>query len=202
MWSASAFTPATRCAATRLGRIARERGAWVVFGGIHATLLPGRAARTRGRTCGRQGGRRYRVGAGGQRLRGGCAANRLRRRQGRRRLVPAGALGSDSAQQVHVGVGADGARLPEALLVLLGVAHRRPEAAAARRRRRHCGDRRAAAPRLPLHRAGRRQLLSGDAHRHQDGARRADQSQRVYARGAARGALRADGAARAAARAT
>ena len=31
-----------------------------------------------------------------------------------------------------MGVGADRARLPEALLVLLGVAHRRPEAAAAR----------------------------------------------------------------------
>src|SRR5262245_57048398 len=27
----------------RVGRIARERGAWVVFGGIHATLYPAEA---------------------------------------------------------------------------------------------------------------------------------------------------------------
>ena len=39
-WSASASTPATRCAATRSAALARERGAWVVFGGIHATLFP------------------------------------------------------------------------------------------------------------------------------------------------------------------
>ena len=42
-------------------------------------------------------------------------------------LLPRGPL--------HVGLGADRARLPEALLVLLGVADRRPGAAAARRRR-------------------------------------------------------------------
>jgi hypothetical protein len=30
--------------------------------------------------------------------------------------------------EIHVGVGADGTRLPQALLVLFGVAHRRPEA--------------------------------------------------------------------------
>ena len=36
--------------------------------------------------------------------------------------------------KLHVGVGADRARLPEALLVLFGVAHRRPEAARARSR--------------------------------------------------------------------
>ena len=36
------------------------------------------------------------------------------------------------AEQVHVGIGADRARLPEALLVLLGVADRWPAAAAAR----------------------------------------------------------------------
>ena len=27
-----------------IGRIARDRGAWVVYGGIHATLFPGRGA--------------------------------------------------------------------------------------------------------------------------------------------------------------
>ena len=38
--SASACTPATRCAAMQVGRMARSRGAWVVYGGIHATLFP------------------------------------------------------------------------------------------------------------------------------------------------------------------
>ena len=40
MSSASAFIPPTRCADIQLGRAARERGAFVVFGGIHATLFP------------------------------------------------------------------------------------------------------------------------------------------------------------------
>ncbi len=47
-------------------------------------------------------------------------------------FVPAGALGSAAGRSLHVGVGADRARLSEALLVLFGVAHRRPEAAPAR----------------------------------------------------------------------
>ena len=38
--SASASTPATPCVAMQVGRMARERGAWVVYGGIHATLFP------------------------------------------------------------------------------------------------------------------------------------------------------------------
>ena len=76
-------------------------------------------------------------------------------------LLPAG--------QVHVGVGADRARLPEALLVLLGLAHRRPGAAHAQRRRRAAGNRRAAPPGLPIPRAGRRQLLSGRGEGSRDG---------------------------------
>ena len=40
MSSGSASTPATRCAATGWARAARARGAYVVFGGIHATLYP------------------------------------------------------------------------------------------------------------------------------------------------------------------
>ena len=40
-------------------------------------------------------------------------------------------MGSAAARQVHVGVGADGARLPETLLVLFGLADRRPEAPSA-----------------------------------------------------------------------
>ena len=68
-------------------------------------------------------------------LRAQRAAADVRRRQGRRRRLQAGALGADPARQVHVGVGADRARLPEALLVLLGVADRRPAAAPADGRR-------------------------------------------------------------------
>ena len=38
--SGSGSTPATPCAATRSASIARARGAWVVYGGIHSTLFP------------------------------------------------------------------------------------------------------------------------------------------------------------------
>ena len=107
------------------------------------------------------------------------------RDRGRRILV--GALGPAARRSLHVGLGADGARLPEALLVLLGLAHRRAEAAAARRSRRRSGDRRAPAPRLPVHAARRRQLLSGHAApiwpRRE---RRADKQQLRGARRAAR----------------
>ena len=81
----------------------------------------------------RQRRRRPGVGAGDRGLRRGRAAADVRRRQGRGRRLQAGALVADAARQVHVGVGADRARLPEALLVLLGVEDRRPAAAAARR---------------------------------------------------------------------
>ncbi len=40
MWWASASTRATRCRGYEVGRECRERGAWVVYGGIHATLFP------------------------------------------------------------------------------------------------------------------------------------------------------------------
>ena len=35
--------PGTRCEVTRSAGIARERGAWVVFGGVHASLYPDEA---------------------------------------------------------------------------------------------------------------------------------------------------------------
>jgi hypothetical protein len=38
--SASACIPAMRCAATRWGGWRASRGAWVIYGGIHATLFP------------------------------------------------------------------------------------------------------------------------------------------------------------------
>ena len=53
MSSASASTPPTPCAGYEVGRAARERGAYVVFGGIHATLYPDEARGTRRRTRGR-----------------------------------------------------------------------------------------------------------------------------------------------------
>ena len=159
--SASASTPATPCAATSVGHLARERGAFVVFGGHPRHAVSRRMPRARRGPCRRPRRRRPRLGVGARRLRGRRTAPPVRRRPGRRRLVPAGALGSAADRQVHVGLGADRARLSEALLVLLGVAHRRPEAAPARRRGRRRGGRGAAQARLPLHRARRRQLLSG-----------------------------------------
>ena len=93
----------------------------------------------------------------------------IRGRTRRRRPVRAGALGSAAGGPIHVGFRADRARLPETLFVLLGVAHRRPEAAAARRRQRRGRDHRAAPARLPLRGARRRQLLSGHADGPGDG---------------------------------
>ena len=69
--------------------------------------------------------------------------------------VHAGALGPAARRTLHVGLGADRARLPQALLVLLGVADRRPAAAPARRpmrssrRSSSCGARGSASSRSP-----------------------------------------------------
>ncbi len=152
-----------------VGRAARARGAYVIYGGIHSTLFPDEPFE--------HGGAHAVVKGDGDRVwpavindcKTGTPQKHLRRRQDRRRLDAAGALGSAAARQVHDRVGADRARLSQALLVLLGVAHRRPEAARARVR---CGDRGAGAaapPRLPLRGAGRRQLLPGHARRSADG---------------------------------
>ena len=131
-------------------------------------------------------------------IRGLCprrTAADVRRRQGRRRRFQAGTLVADPDGQIHVGVGADGSRLPEALLVLLGVEDRRPAPAAAHRRRRDRRNRRPAAARLPLHRARRRQFLSGDARRPGQGGAARRQDPARGAQGDARRTLRADGGA-------
>ena len=162
--------------------------------------LSGRGARNRRRACGREGRRRRRLGAGARATRRrGTLQRDLRGRAHRGRRVSSGALGPDAARQLHVGVGADPARLSEALLVLFGLAHRRTEAAAAHDRRRHRRDRRAAPARVPVHCARRRQLLSGAAGRFEDGGapRRSDDAQQPD-RDSQR-AIRADGAAREAA---
>ena len=182
-----------------IGRLARERGAWVVYGGIHATLYPDES---------REHGAAHAVVKGDGDLvwksvvRDCFAGAPLPLYDGgrvERRAVRAGALGSAAARQLHVGVGADRARLPEALFVLLGVADRRTGATAARRRSGGAGDRRAAPPRLPLHRARRRQFLSGGDGRSRRGAPPLRSDPAARARGAQAGAIRADGRARTAA---
>ena len=94
--------------------------------------IPDEAARARRRARGGQGRRRRRRG---RRCSRDCAARRAAAAS-----TKAGASSADEflparwdlmpPKQLHVGVGADRARLSEALLVLLGVADRRPEAAA------------------------------------------------------------------------
>ena len=176
--SASASIPAMRCAATRSAGSPASAARGSCSAASTPRCIPEEPAELGGAHAVVKGDGDIAWGQRGQRLRGRRAEAGLRRRQGRRRLVPAGALGSDPAEQVHVGVGADRPRLPEALLVLLGVEDGRAEAAPAHRR---CGDRRdrrAAPARVPVHRARRRQLLPGDAHRHQDGVapRRSERS--------------------------
>ena len=78
--SASASIPAMPCAATKSAGSARERGAWVVYGGIHATLFPDEAHEHGARACRRQGRRRPRLAEGGRGLLRRHAAARLRRR--------------------------------------------------------------------------------------------------------------------------
>src|SRR5205823_971602 len=127
---------------------------------------------------------------------GWTAAAGLRRGPHRWRSVRVGAMGSASGAAVHVGVGTDAARLPEALLVLFRVADRRTGAAPARRRSRRPRDRRAAPSRISIHRARRRQLLSGHVRRSGAGAAPSRFLAAARAPGAARRALRADGEAR------
>ena len=127
-----------------IGRLARERGATVVFGGIHATLYPEEAHELGGAHAVVKGDGdvawpRVLDDAVGGTLQRIYEAGRVDADQ-----FVAGALGPDAPGALHVGLGADRARLPEALLVLLGVAHRRPEAAAAPRGRGHRRDRGAA----------------------------------------------------------
>ena len=99
--------------------------------------FPDEAARTRRRARGRRGRRRRRLGRAWSRtVVAGRPSAGLRGGRVDGGFVPAGALGSAAGRSLHVGVGADRARLSEALLVLFGVAHRRPGAAPARQRMR------------------------------------------------------------------
>ncbi len=146
-----------------IGQAARKAGAFVVFGGIHATLYPEESHEL--------GGAHAVVKGDGDAIWGqvitdcqlGTSAARLRRRPRRSRHLQARPLGPPARRPLHVGLRPDGARLPQALLVLLGLEDRRPAAAPAQLRRRDRGDRRAPAQGLPFHRPGRRQLLSRHA---------------------------------------
>src|SRR5438045_899764 len=69
-------------------------------------------------------------------------------------------MGSAEAGPLHVGIGADGSRMPKALLVLFSMEDRWSTAETACDR---CGDRRnraVAAQRVPFYRPRRRQFLS------------------------------------------
>ena len=103
----------------------------MVFGGIHATLYPEEAHELGGAHAVVKGDGdvawpQVLDDANGGTLQRVYEAGRV----DADRFV-AGALGPAARGPVHVGLGADGARLSQALLVLLGVAHRRAEAAAA-----------------------------------------------------------------------
>ena len=181
-----------------------QRGATVVFGGIHATLYPGGGARARRGARRRQRRRRRGVAAGRSPTAARAPAAAVRRRPGRRRrFVPARWDLLPDGRYMWA-LGADRSRLPEALLVLLGVADRRPAAAAARASTRSSSEivelRRRG---LPVHRARRRQLLSGDARGSARWPRGSSNQPRLeQLRGDPRRAVRADGAAGAAAATT
>ena len=147
MSSASASTPATPCAATRSAGWRARAGPTSSSAASTPRSIPTKRHEL--------GGAHAVVKGDGDVVWGRCSPTAPRaRRSGS--TTAAGSTASDFVparwdllpeDELHVGVGADRARLPEALLVLLGVADRRPEAAAARRRRGRRGDRRAAAQR-------------------------------------------------------
>ena len=128
--SASAFTPATRSAATRSAGWRASAGRRSCSAASTPRSIPKKPLE--------HGGAHAVVKGDGESVWPEVAA-RLRRRDARSRVydggkvrgdeLPAGPLGPAAEGPLHVGLGADGARLPEALLVLLGVAHRRPGAA-------------------------------------------------------------------------
>ena len=127
----------------------------------------------------------------------GTPKSQYRRRPDRGRGVLVRALGPAAGRSLHVGLGPDGARLSEALLVLLGLAHRRPEAAPAAGRPRscakssRCGARDSASSLLAddnFYPVTLADLAAAERRERQDTAR--------VAHGAPAGAVRADGAAR------
>ncbi len=145
-----------------VGHSHRQRAAWLRDRHASASAWRDRGVRRHSRHALPGGGAESRRRARGrQRRRRRGLADRARRRGARRPCSrstrPDASMPIDSSparwdllprMALHVGLGPDGARLPQALLVLLGLADRRPEAATARRGRRHRRDRRAPSPRF------------------------------------------------------
>ena len=114
-----------------VGRMARSRGAWVIYGGIHATLFPEEAL---------ERGQAHAVVTGDGDVAWGkavtdCLAGKpeqnLRGRADWRQRVSGRALGSDEPGKIYVGLGANHSRMPQALFLLQRVADGWAEAAPA-----------------------------------------------------------------------
>ncbi len=137
-----------------VGRKAREKGAYVIYGGIHASLYPEEALRL-GEANGVVQGDGDVVWAS---VLADCASGNTKELYEAGKIGPepvqGGPLGLDSPQQLHVGLGPDGARVSQALFVLLCLAHGRPEAPPACIRRGHRGDRQSPPTRIPVHCTG------------------------------------------------
>ena len=136
-----------------VGQLARALGAHVVFGGIHATLYPAEAHAL--------GGAHAVVRGDGDviwaTVLDDCAAGTPRP------VYEAGRIGGETFKTARwdllprdrymSGIDPDGARVPEALLVLLGVAHRWPGPKAGGRRCRHPRGGGVTTTRVSIHRA-------------------------------------------------
>ncbi len=107
-----------------IGKLARYRGATVVYGGIHATLFPEEPFERGGADVVVTGDGDVGLGASPARSQCRMREANLQRGQARRRRILGRTLGSDADGQIYVGVRSDDSRLPEALLVLLRLAHR------------------------------------------------------------------------------
>ena len=114
-----------------IGTLARKRGAYVIFGGIHATLYPEEA---------RQLGGAHSIVTGDGDVAwpnalADCEKGTPQPLYHGGKIEASdfrgGALGIDSAKPLYVGVGADGARVSETLFVLFGVADGWPASATA-----------------------------------------------------------------------